>query len=240
MNTNLDKNHQIDCFVGKKIREKRVQMGYTLSDIGEILGVSHQQVQKYELAQSKITALILYQFSKIFSVEPSYFFQGCDLFFERQQKLEGDFIKINRQAPLNVILVEDDPSDEFILRRACEEMDVSLNLFVFHEGGSIIDFLRNRKISIDFPRPDIILLDLNIPQHEGLSFLREIKRDKNICDIPVIVLTNSINFDEMLSCYRSYASGFIWKGYKYDDFKSHLEICMKYWSDVVALPSLSK
>lgn len=240
MKTSHDKNCQIDFFIGKKIREKRLQMGYTLSDIGEKLGVSHQQIQKYELSQAKITALLLYQFSKIFGVDPSYFFQGYDLFSDRQQKLEGSFIKINRQTALNVLLIEDDPSDAFILRRSFEEIDLPINLFILYDGESMIDFLRNRKTSIEFPRPDIILLDINIPEYTGLSLLREIKKDKNICDIPVIVLTNSIHFDDMLSCYRSHASGFIWKGYKYDEFKSHLEICIKYWSNVVILPSSSK
>lgn len=235
-----NQNYQVDVFVGKRIREKRLKMGFTLSDVGEKLGVSHQQVQKYEQAQSKITALVLFQFGKIFGVDPSYFFQGCDIYFERQQKLEGDFIKIVRKNPLNVIVVEDDPAEELILRKACDEIDLELNLFVLHEGGAMIDFLRNRKTNIDFPRPDIILMDLNIPQHDGFSLLKEIKRDRDICDIPVIILTNSINFDDMLSCYRAHASGFMCKGYEYEEFKSHLETCMIYWSDVVVLPSQSK
>lgn len=240
MGTVDSKNYQIDAFVGKRIREKRLKMGYTLSDVGEKLGVSHQQIQKYEQAQSKITALVLYQFGKIFGVEPSYFFQGCDLFFERQQKLEGDFIKVERDFPLNVIVVEDDPAEELVFRKACGEISVPINLLVLHDGGSIIDFLRNRNTNIDFPRPDIILMDLNIPHHDGFSLLKEIKRDRDICDIPVIILTNSINFDDMMSCYRSHASGFMCKGYEYESFKSHLETCMKYWSEVVVLPSQSK
>ncbi len=232
--------YQVDSFVGKRIREKRLKMGLTLSDVGDKLGISHQQVQKYELAESKISVFILFQFGKIFSVDASYFFKGCELFFQRQNKLEGNFIKIRREKPLNIILVEDDPAEELILRRALNDIDSTLNIIVLRDGGTLIDFLRNKKTNIDFPRPDIIIMDLNVPNQDGVSLLKEIKRDREVCDIPVVILTNSINFDDMISCYRSNASGFMCKGYEYDEFKSHLKTCIKYWSDVVILPSQSK
>jgi DNA-binding response OmpR family regulator len=102
-----------------------------------------------------------------------------------------------------------------------------------------LDFLRNKTTSVDFPRPDVILLDLNIPKRDGATVLREIKRDRDISDIPVIIMTNSINFQEMISCYKSFAAGYICKPFDFDIFQNCIDSFARYWAQSVVLPSRS-
>ncbi len=227
----------LDQYIGKRLREKRQKLGFTLTDLAEKLAVSHQQIQKYEQAQSRISAITLYQLGEILGVEPSYFFQGFSAFQKKCGRIHGDVIVPDRQSSLNVLLIEDDAADELLARRAFAEASLPVNIFTVHDGVAALDCLRNRSTLVDFPRPDIILLDLNIPKHDGATVLREIKRDREISDIPVIILTNSINFQEMISCYKTYAAGYICKPFDFDVFQKSIDALVRYWALTVVLPS---
>jgi CheY-like chemotaxis protein/plasmid maintenance system antidote protein VapI len=233
----VENQKMLDTYIGKRLREKRQKLGYTLCDIAEKMSVSHQQIQKYEQAQSRISAITLYQLGEILGVEPGYFFQGFSAFQKKGERLQGDVIVPNRTTSLNVLLIEDDAADELLTRRAFADSSIDVNLLTLHDGASALEFLRNRTTIVDFPRPDVILLDLNIPKHDGASVLREIKRDREINDIPIIVLTNSINFTEMLACYKSYASGYICKPFDFEIFQNSIQAFAKYWSQCVVLPN---
>lgn len=231
---------ELDVYIGKRLRMKRQKLGLTLSDLGEKIGVSHQQIQKYEQAQSRISAILLYQLCQILGVESNYFFQGFSAFSKNTELASSDIIIPDHESPLNVLLVEDDAADELLTRRAFSECSVFVNLFTVHDGMAAMDFLRNKLISVDFPRPDIILLDLNIPKRDGATVLREIKRDRDLNDIPVIIMTNGINFQEMLSCYKAYASGYICKPFDYDVFQNNIDALARYWAKSVVLPNRSR
>jgi DNA-binding response OmpR family regulator len=85
-----------------------------------------------------------------------------------------------------------------------------------------------------------VLLDLNIPKRDGQTVLKEIKRDREIQDIPVIILTNSISVQEMIMVYKNQASGYISKSFDYDVFQKNMIGLVDYWSTVVVLPNTAQ
>ena len=87
---------------------------------------------------------------------------------------------------------------------------------------------------------DIIFLDIFIPKRDGMSVLREIKRDKDIQDIPVIILTNNISQELMSKAYKLGASGYICKSFDFASFKENITDCIKYWTKAVTLPSRNR
>lgn len=88
--TDLNEHQKdLDNYIGRRLREKRQKLRLTLTDLAEKLGVSHQQIQKYEQAQSRIAAITLYQLGEILGVEPSYFFQGYSAFKKKSERVSG-------------------------------------------------------------------------------------------------------------------------------------------------------
>ena len=99
---------------------------------------------------------------------------------------------------IDVLLVEDDPGDELITREAFEHNKINNNLHVAHDGEEGLDFLYRRGAYEDAPRPDLILLDLNLPKYDGRQLLEKIKSDIDLCHIPVVVLTTSSAEEDIL------------------------------------------
>ena len=237
----VDEIRELDVYVGKRLREKRQKLGMTLAYVAEKLTVSHQQIQKYEQAQSRISAGMLYHVGQLYGVPSQYFFDG---FQSSQQRKSGkvctDVISHNHDKPLSILLVEDDPTDELLTRRALEGADRKVQIFCVHDGAQAVEFLKYKTMSVDFPRPDIVLLDLNIPKRDGQAVLKEIKRDRDIQDIPVIILTNSISVQEMITVYKNQASGYISKSFDYDIFQKNMVGLVDYWSTIVVLPNTAQ
>ncbi|MHA1558663.1 MAG: response regulator [Alphaproteobacteria bacterium] len=235
----MSSQRELDLHVGKKLREKRQKLGLTLTYVAEKLSLSHQQIQKYEQAQSRISAAILYNIGGLYGVPMHYFFEGFNDSVTEMPYKSG-IIEQNRSKILNILLVEDDPADELLIRQACDEIKDRVNIFCVHDGLQSIEFLRYKTMNVNFPRPDIILLDLNIPKKDGYETLRDIKRDREIQDIPVIVLTNSINIKDMIRMYQNYAAGYINKSFDFDVFLKTFRILVDYWSWAVVLPGTAK
>lgn len=237
----LHENYQeLDHYIGKRLREKRLKRGLTLEDLAEKLNMSRQQLQKYETAQSRLSTTILYHLGLLLDVKPSYFFQGYTNFQKKTHTPITNIIIPDRQSTLNILLIEDDAADQLLTRRAFDECSVSVNLLAVHDGIEALRFLRNENTNVDFPRPDLILLDLNIPKQDGASVLHELKSDSNLVDIPVIILTNSVDFKEMHSCYKAHAAGYLCKTFDFDVFQNNLEILAQYWALSVVLPNRSQ
>ena len=229
----------VDVHVGQRVRDRRQRLGWTLMDLAEKLGVSHQQVQKYEQGTTRISASSLYHLSKIFQTTQNYFFTGLDLDeVDVANDLDSDVISLSTpRNALSIILIEDDSTDELLMRKALELIDKKINLHALHDGDDALAFLRQKGVSSTFPRPDIILLDLNIPKRDGRLLLKELKRDRQLQDIPVVVMTNSLSKKEMINIYRYGASGYICKPFDFNKLKSNLEHLIEYWGNTVVLPS---
>lgn len=217
---------QKDDILGKKVAFFRNRMNWPLKTLASRLGVSIQQLQRYEKGVNKISASTLYEMSKIFGVEISSFFENLD----------SPSPATNESY--SILLIEDNDNDEFLLRKALSDFQKHLNIFTINDGQKALNFLH--ELSHDNveprPRPDLILLDLHLPNLRGFDILKDIKRRSYLQDIPVIVLSSSLNPEDRSAAYGLQASGFIRKSFSYDEFKSQIQSAMNYWTDVVDLP----
>jgi CheY-like chemotaxis protein len=224
----------MDVFIGKRLRESRNRRGLTLIDVGDKLGVSYQQVQKYEQAASKISASMLHRVLSLYEVDIGSFFDdviadGDGKFCSRSRWPCG------RDGFLNLLIVEDNPGDEAITRSALSEFD--LNILCVHDTTQMLQVLRYRTLCTDFPRPDLIFLDIYLPKCDGIRVMKDVKRDASICTIPIVVITSSTKEEHMKQAYCSGAAGYICKSPKFDLFKDNVASCIKYWAEAVVLPS---
>lgn len=232
-----NKYSNIDEYVGHKLRDFRERSGLTLTDCAEKVGVSHQQIHKYEGGQTKIPTSMLYKFCKLFSVTPNSFFEGYS--FSEENISPSEIEDINSFPSLdkiNILLVEDNSEDQFLIRRALDEYDLKINLYCMHDGEEFLDITKRRSNITKIPIPDIIIIDLNMPKINGVSLLKTIKQSKDMRHIPVLVLTGSISIKDVMDSYKNYASGYIRKSFEYETLKKHLHLAIRYWTEVVVLP----
>jgi len=108
---------------------------------------------------------------------------------------------------------------------------------VFHSGEQVLDFLKNKTGSNRFPRPDVVFMNLTLPHADGLSVLRKIKKDRTLQDIPIVVLSNSINEKDLIESYKNFASGYIKKSFDFKEFKTQVKDSINYWS-TICLPNM--
>lgn len=136
-----------------------------------------------------------------------------------------------KEKKLRILLVEDNPDDILIAERSLMKGNMSerSELFVVRDGQEALDFLRRRGGHGDAPRPDLILLDLNLPKIDGHEVLEEIKKDDRLRRIPVIVLTVSEREEDMVKAYNSGASGYITKPPSSAEFAKVIETVLDYW-----------
>jgi CheY-like chemotaxis protein/DNA-binding XRE family transcriptional regulator len=232
-----NKNLTIDEYVGQKLRDFRKRAGITLFDLAEKVGVSHQQIHKYELGQTKISTGMLYRLCKIFSVTPNCFFEGFN--FEDDPSLLGDHNDLANYKnfhKLNILLIEDSAEDQFLFRRALEEYETDINMYCIHDGEEFFNIIKTKASITHIPLPDIIFLDLNMPKINGSSLLKSIKQNRELQYIPIIVLTGSISRKDIMNAYKNYASGYIRKSFEYETFKKNLHQTLTYWTEAVLLP----
>jgi CheY-like chemotaxis protein len=138
---------------------------------------------------------------------------------------------------IDVLLIEDDPGDELITREAFEHNKLNNTLNVVHDGEEGLDYLYRRGQFADAPRPDLILLDLNLPKYDGRQLLEMIKSDDNLCHIPVVVLTTSSAEEDILRSYKLHANAYVTKPVDLDQFMSAVRQIDEFFVQVVRLPN---
>ena len=121
-------------------------------------------------------------------------------------------------TPIEVLLVEDDPGDVLMTQEAFEEHKVRNNLTVVSDGAEALSYLRREGAYEKAVRPDLILLDLNLPRRDGREVLEEIKKDEQLCRIPVVVLTTSAADEDILRSYQLHANAYVTKPVDFDAF----------------------
>ena len=141
------------------------------------------------------------------------------------------------RRPLEILLVEDNPGDVRLTKEAMREGGVDNRLSVAMDGEEALDFLHRRSPFEDAPRPDLILLDLNLPRKDGREVLAEIKADENLRQIPVVVLTTSQAEEDICKAYSLSANCYINKPVEFDDFQQVFKLIEDFWLSVVRLPS---
>jgi CheY-like chemotaxis protein len=137
---------------------------------------------------------------------------------------------------IEVLLVEDDAGDVVMTREALEEGKVVNRLHVAGDGVEAIEFLRRSGDHADAPRPDLILLDLNLPRRDGRQVLAEIKGDPDLRRIPVVVLTTSEAEEDILRSYDLHANAYVTKPVDFNRFVAVIQQIDEFFISVVRLP----
>ena len=139
-------------------------------------------------------------------------------------------------TPIEILLVEDSPSDIDLTREALEDTRVHNNLSVVTDGVEALAFLRRQGKYTDAPHPDLILLDLNLPKKDGREVLAEIKSDSDLRRIPVVVLTTSGAEQDIIESYNLHANCYVRKPVDLDAFVEVVRSIDTFWLAIVKLP----
>ena len=140
-------------------------------------------------------------------------------------------------SPIEILLVEDNPGDYRLTQEALKEGKVYNNLYWARDGVEAIDFLKRRGKHVEAPRPDIILLDLNLPKKDGREVLSEIKGDEELRSIPVVILTTSKAEEDVLRSYDLHANCYVTKPVDLDKFIVVVQSIDRFWLTIATLPT---
>jgi chemotaxis family two-component system response regulator Rcp1 len=138
--------------------------------------------------------------------------------------------------PYRILMIEDSPADVLMTREALEESPLAIDLHVVEDGERAMQFLRRTGRYSDTPRPDLILLDLNLPRKDGREVLAEIKVDESLKTIPVIVLTTSQAPEDVRKAYRLHSNCYIRKPVDFESYEPVVRAIERFWFTVVTLP----
>ena len=142
----------------------------------------------------------------------------------------------DESPPVEILLVEDNPGDFRLTQEALHEGKVYNNLHWAKDGVDALDFLKRRGKHANAPRPDIILLDLNLPKKDGREVLSEIKQDDDLKAIPVVILTTSQAEEDVLRSYDLHANCYVTKPVDLEKFIVVVQSIDRFWLTVVTLP----
>jgi len=142
----------------------------------------------------------------------------------------------NSLRPVRVLLVEDSPTDLLMTREALERSKLLIEIHTVEDGVKTLEFLRRTGKYSTAPRPDLVLLDLNLPKKDGREVLAEIKADPALKSIPVVVLTTSKAEEDIARAYQSHANCFITKPVGFANFNEVMRSIERYWFAVATLP----
>lgn len=139
--------------------------------------------------------------------------------------------------PAKILLVEDNPGDAELAKEALESSKFLNELYIVDDGVKAMDFLSKKKGYENVPRPDIILLDLNLPRKDGRQVLAEIKSDETLKTIPVVILTTSKSDEDVLKTYKLHANCYITKPIDLMQFFEVVKQIKHFWMSIVVLPA---
>ncbi len=142
--------------------------------------------------------------------------------------------------PIEILLVEDNPGDVRLTQEALKDGKVSNRLSVVEDGAEAIAFLCRQDRYEDAPRPDLILLDFNLPKKDGREVLAEIKSDPNLRRIPVVVMTTSRAEEDVLKAYDLHANCYITKPIDLEQFLGVVKAIEDFWLSIVKLPQIRR
>ena len=144
---------------------------------------------------------------------------------------------LNESRKLDILLVEDNPADVFLTSSAFEEAGVSAILHVTRDGEEALDFVRRKGAFVNAQRPDLILLDLNLPRKNGFEVLSELKADARFRPIPVVILSTSSAEEDIRRTYDLHANSYTTKPRDLPEFIDFVQSLHRYWARTVHLPS---
>ncbi len=137
---------------------------------------------------------------------------------------------------VEILLVEDSPADIALTREALEDSKLHNNLYVVTDGEEAMAFLHKEGKYATMPKPDLILLDLNLPKKNGLEVLKEVKEEESLRLIPVVIMTVSKDEKDIVESYRLHANCYIRKPVKFGEFIEIVKTIEDFWFSIVTLP----
>ena len=141
--------------------------------------------------------------------------------------------------PVSILIADDDAEERLLAKKALEEARLANGLHFVKDGEELLDYLNHRGQYTDsetFPRPGLILLDLNMPRMDGHVALMKIRTDPDLRQIPVVVLTTSKAEEDIVRTYLLGASSFITKPVKFESLVEVMKVLQRYWFEIVELP----
>jgi len=140
------------------------------------------------------------------------------------------------EKPVEILLAEDNPGDVMLTKKALEQGKLANNLHVVTDGVEALEYLRQEGEYADEPRPDLVLLDLNMPRKDGQDVLEELQDDPDLRRIPVVVLTSSESEEDIAKSYELNANAYLTKPVDFDGFIEIVNRMENFWFKVVKLP----
>jgi len=138
--------------------------------------------------------------------------------------------------PVDILLVEDNPGDVRLTEEAFHDAAINNDLHVVRDGQAALDFLFQVRDYEDAPRPDLVLLDLNLPKVDGMEVLEDVKQDPDLCRIPVIILTGSEAEEDIVESYENHSNAYLTKPIDPDEFVTLVQSFEQFWLTLVELP----
>ena len=145
---------------------------------------------------------------------------------------------LRKTRPVYILLIEDNPGDVRLTQEAFKEGKLSIHLDVTMDGVEAIKFLRKKGQYSQVSRPDLILLDLNLPKKDGREVLKEIKADEDLKQIPVVILTTSNAEQDIMKSYNLHVNCYINKPVDFDKFFDIIQKIEEFWLSTAILPSM--
>lgn len=145
-------------------------------------------------------------------------------------------METDRGDPIEILLAEDNPGDAKLTRKALENGDIRNNLHVASDGVEAMQFLRQEGGYADAPRPDLLLLDLNMPKKDGRQVMEDMEADPSLRRIPVVVLTSSDAEEDIVRSYELNANAYLTKPVDFDGFVDIVNRLEDFWFEVVKMP----
>lgn len=139
-------------------------------------------------------------------------------------------------STVEILLVEDSEPDILLTQEAFEDASVKNRLHVARDGEEALNFLKRQGTYHTAPRPDVILLDINMPRKNGLEVLQEIKADPDLASIPVLILTTSQAEDDVRNAYARHANGYVVKPVGFENFLDAIRAFENFWLTFVRFP----
>ena len=228
--------NQIDKFVGLQLRKERKKRHLSLMDVSKDVGISYQQLQKYEQAKSRLTVSMLYRIVRLYGLDFGRFFEAI-VIDTMKYSADKSINCVEENKSVNVLIVEPDPSEEVNTRGILQEFD-DLNALFVHDGRQVLDVLKYKTLCPNFPKPNVVFLDVYIPKLDGIDVLKELKRDEKTKDIPIVMLTNIVDDELTLQAYKYGASGYIIKNRDKKSLRDNIVSCINYWTKTIIKPSV--
>ena len=223
----------IDNQIGQKIKQRRMQLSLSQADLGKLMGISAQQIQRYESGENTLNVNRLLPLANFLNVKPDYFLSEVAISKNDNDLDAQSHISRGLSRPLRIMLIENDSNDILLFEKALARLRGRAHCQPVQRPDEVLTVLNATPAA---SLPDLIILDLNMPRVSGLDVLQKLKASA-YKSIPVIVMTNSVRAQDMLDCYARQASGFIQKSTDLYDYYQDIERIVAYWSDVNTLPA---